>query len=139
MVIKKIVVSHPCWSHDTCALCRLTQNIPSLSVFAAWNRLDVENLLDTRRDDIFCFPWIHELGIGPIKVHMDHKFDGRWRGERKCMDLKAGDADVWIKIWEELHRLRSEDIIVEVEHVKAHRTKKGEKHVAVREICHGGH
>ena len=24
--------------------------------------LDVENLLDTRRDDIFCLPWIHELG-----------------------------------------------------------------------------
>ena len=28
------------------------------------------------------------------------------------------------KIWEELHRLAARDIVVEVEHVKAHRTKK---------------
>ena len=31
----------------------------------------------------------------------------------------AGDADLWIKIWEELHLLTSE-----VEHVNAHRTEK---------------
>ena len=31
---------------------------------------------------------------------------------------------LWIKIWEELHRLAARDIVVEVECVKAHRTKK---------------
>ena len=83
MVIKKIVVSHPCWSHDTCALCRLTQNIPSLSVFAAWNRLDVENLLDTRRDDIFCLPWIHELCT--IVTYATPRWScGDGRKERAC-------------------------------------------------------
>ena len=40
--------------------------------------------------------------------------DGLWRGDRKCIDPKAGDADLWIKNWEELS-------------VKAHRTKKVQK------------
>ena len=65
-----------------------------------------------KRAVLTAFLYFLKMVIGPIKVQMDHKFDGRWRGERKCMDLKAGDADVWIKIWEELHRLRSEDIVV---------------------------
>ena len=35
--------------------------------------------------------------IGPIKVHVDNKgiIDGPWRGERKCIDPKAGDGDLW--------------------------------------------
>ena len=35
--------------------------------------------------------------IGPIKVHVDNKgfVDGLWRGERKCIDPEAGDADLW--------------------------------------------
>ena len=51
---------------------------------------------------------------------MDNKgiIDGLWRGERKC-----GDPDLW-KNWEELHLLSSKEVLVEVEHVKAHRTKK---------------
>ena len=32
-----------------------------------------------------------------------------------------------IKIWEELHCLAARDIVVEVEHVKAYRTKKDQK------------
>ena len=53
--------------------------------------------------------------------------DGLWRGERKCIDPKAGDADLWVKICEELHVLRSQENWVEVERVKAHRTKKDEE------------
>ena len=70
--------------------------------------------------------------IGPIKVHVDNKgiIDGQWRGERKCIDPKAGDADLWIKIWEELHLLVSKEISVEVEHVRAHRTKKDKKEMS---------
>ena len=48
------------------------------------------------------------------------------------MKPRAGDAYLWIQIWEELHGLAERGILVEVARVKAHRTKKGkEKHVAV--------
>ena len=43
---------------------------------------------------------------------------------KKYINPKAGDTDLWIKIWEDLHRLAARDIVVEVEHVKAHCTKK---------------
>ena len=49
---------------------------------------------------------------------------------RKCIDPNAGDADLWIKIWEELHLLVSKEISVEVEHVRAHRTKKDKKEMS---------
>ena len=48
--------------------------------------------------------------------------------ERECIKPRAGDADLWIKIWDELHLLTSKKI-VEVEHVKAHRTKKDKNEV----------
>ena len=41
----------------------------------------------------------------------------------KCMGPKAEDADLWIKICEELQCLLSKEIMIEVEHVKAHRTE----------------
>ena len=44
--------------------------------------------------------------------------------KRECFKPTAGDADLWIKIWEELHKLAASDMAVDVEHVKAHRTKK---------------
>ena len=37
---------------------------------------------------------------------------------------------MWIKIWEELHSLAARDITVEVEHVKAHCTKKEKKEMS---------
>ena len=62
-------------------------------------------------------------------MHVDNKGikDGLWRRERKCIDPKAGDADLWIKNWEELQLSASREISVEVEHVKADRTKKDKK------------
>ena len=48
--------------------------------------------------------------------------------ESKCIKPSAGDADLWIKFWEGPHGLAERNILVEVEHVKAHRTKK-------RKIC----
>ena len=53
-----------------------------------------------------------------------------WRGERKCIDPKAGGADLWIKIWEELHLLKSKKMLVEVEHVQAHRSKNDKKEMS---------
>ena len=54
------------------------------------------------------------------ELHMGHE----------CTDPEAGDADLWIKIWEELRLPRSKEILVEVEHVKAHRTEKAEKEMS---------
>ena len=42
----------------------------------------------------------------------------------RCIGPRAKDADLWILIWEELHRVHQEGILVEVEHVKEHRSKK---------------
>ena len=50
--------------------------------------------------------------------------------ERECPKPRAGDADLWIKIWEELHSLAARDMAVEVEHVKAHRTKKDKTEIS---------
>ena len=50
--------------------------------------------------------------------------DGSRRGERERTKPRARDADLWIKIWEELHCLVERCILVEVEHVKAHRTNQ---------------
>ena len=49
---------------------------------------------------------------------------GLRKGEEECIKPRAGDADLWIKIWEELHELLKRGILVEMEHVRAHRTKK---------------
>ena len=58
--------------------------------------------------------------------HVDNKgiVDGLWRGEMKCIGPKAKDADLWIWIWEEVRRIHQEGVLLEVEHVKAHRSKK---------------
>ena len=37
---------------------------------------------------------------------------------------------MWITNWDELHLLMSKEVLVEVEHVKAHRTKKDKKEVS---------
>ena len=59
-------------------------------------------------------------------MHVDNKgiIGVLWRGERKCLDPKGGDVDVRITNCEELNLLGSKESLVEVEHVKAHRTKK---------------
>ena len=54
-----------------------------------------------------------------------------WKSLMLCLERsnemhwpKSKDADLWILLWEELHRAHQEGKLVEVEHVKAHRTKK---------------
>ena len=41
------------------------------------------------------------------------------------------DADLWILIWEEVCRFHQEGILLEVEHVKAHRTKKEKQEITL--------
>ena len=44
----------------------------------------------------------------------------------------------WILIWEELHRVHQEGILLDVAHVKAHGSKKEKQKIdALRKKCHG--
>ena len=51
----------------------------------------------------------------------------------RCTGPKADAADLWVKNSEELHCLRAKEILIEVEHVKAHRTEKERQHRSLRE------
>ena len=65
-------------------------------------------------------------------VHVDNKgsIDGLWKREMKCIGPKAKDADLWMALWEELNKLRSKEVVIEVEHVKAHRDEKENQHMS---------
>ena len=65
-------------------------------------------------------------------MHVDNKgiIDGLRKGKRECIKPEAGDADLWIKVWEEMHLVAAREIVVEVEHVKAHRTKMDKKEMS---------
>ena len=100
---------------------------PCTGCTARWKQ-NFEVQRASKRAELTAFLCLLERLIGPIKVLLvDNQgiTDGLWRG-RNCIRPRAGDADVWIKIWEEMHCLAARDI-VEVEHVKAHRTKKEKK------------
>ena len=43
--------------------------------------------------------------------------------DTRCIGPRTKDADLWILIWEEMHRCHQEGRLVEVEHAKAHRSK----------------
>ena len=57
-----------------------------------------------KRAELTAFLCLLKKVIGPIKVHVDNKgiMDGLWKGESKCIDPHTGDADLRIKIWEEM-------------------------------------
>ena len=65
---------------------------------------------------------------GPIKVHVDNKgvIDGLRKGEKESAKPGAGDADLWINIWEELHELVKRGILVEV-HMCWHTVRRKKK------------
>ena len=62
--------------------------------------------------------WTHQSARRQQRI-----IDGLWTGKRKCIDPKAGVADLWNKNREQSHYFVSRDIVVEVRHVKAHRTQ----------------
>ena len=87
-----------------------------------------------KRAELTAFLCLLKRVIGPIKVDVDNKgiVDGLWRGERERITPKAGDAD-------ELHLVVSKGTSVEVEHVKAQRTKKDkEKMPQIERFVTGG-
>ena len=77
--------------------------------------------------ELTAFLCLSKRVIGPGRIDVDNKgiIDGLRRGESKCIKPRAGDADLWIEIWE--HGLAERGILVEVEHVWAHRTKREKK------------
>ena len=79
-----------------------------------------------KRAELTAFLCLLRKVCGPIKVHVDNNgiIDGLRKGEKECIKPRAGDADMWIKISEELYELVKRGVLVEVEPVKAHRTKK---------------
>ena len=85
-----------------------------------------------KRAELTAFLCLLRRVIGPIKVHGDNKRNYRWAVERRkeMHRSTSGDADLWIKIWEELHFLVSKEILAGVEHFKAHRTKKDKKYMS---------
>ena len=90
------------------------------------------------RAEVTAFLCTLRKAVGPAMVHVDKEgmFDGLWRGEMRCTGPRAQDADVWILIWEELHGVQQEGIPVEVEHVKAHRSKKVMQQMSLFEKVH---
>ena len=85
-----------------------------------------------KRAELTAFLCLLRKVHGPIKVHVDNQgtIEALRKGEKECIKPRAGDAVLWIKIWEELHGLAERGILVEVEHVKADRTKKEKKHMS---------
>ena len=79
-----------------------------------------------KRAELTAFLCLLRKVCGPIKVHVDNKgiIDGLRKGEKECIKPRAGDADLWLKFSENVHELAKRGILVEVEHVKANRTKK---------------
>ena len=51
----------------------------------------------------------------------------------KCIGSKEKVVDLWILIWEEVRRIHQEGVRLEVEHVKAHRSKKEVKEMKLFE------
>ena len=90
---------------------------------------DFEVQRTIKRAEVTAFSCLLRKVIGSIKVHVDNNgiIDGLRKGEKECIKPRAGDADLWLKKWEELHELVKRGIPVEVEHVKAHRTKRRKK------------
>ena len=74
-----------------------------------------------KKAELTAFLCLLRKAIGPTMVHVDDRGinDGLRRGEMRCIGPRPKDADLWILIWEELHRVHQEGILVEVEHQEA--------------------
>ena len=83
-----------------------------------------------KRADLTAFIRHFRRRVDPTTVHVDNKgiINGLWRGEIKCIGPEAKDADLWLCIWEEVRRIHQEGALLEVEHVKARRSKKEKPH-----------
>ena len=71
--------------------------------------------------------------IDATPAHVDNEgiIDGLLRGAMKCNGSKAKDVDLWIFIREEVRRVHQAGTLLDVEHVKAHRSKKRKPHMSL--------
>ena len=78
---------------------------------------------------------LEKKATGPTMILVDIQgiIDGLWRGEIECIGPKAKDAHLWVSVQEELHRVHQEGILVEVEHIKAHRSEKEKQRISLFE------
>ena len=77
--------------------------------------------------ELTAFLCFFRKAFGPTVVHVDNKWiiDELRTREMKYIDPKSKTSDLWTLIFREtLHRFHPERKLVEVEHVKAHRSKK---------------
>ena len=60
-----------------------------------------------KREELTAFLCFLRKVCGHMKVRVDNKgiIDGSRKGEKECIKPIAGDADLWIKNWEEFHEL----------------------------------
>ena len=67
-----------------------------------YGSLEAEFEVQRKRTELTAFLCLLKKVVGSIKVHVDNEgiIDGQWSRERKCIDPKSGDADLWIKIWD---------------------------------------
>ena len=79
-----------------------------------------------KRAELTAFLCLFRKAVGPPVVHENNKgiSDGLWSGEMRCIGPRAKDADLWILISEESHRVHQEGVLVEVERVNSPRSKK---------------
>ena len=92
-----------------------------------------------KRAELTAFLCLLRKVCGPIKVHVDNKGTiVGYEKVRKSVLSQEPEMQTCGKMWEELHKLVKRGILVEVEHVKAHRTKKGKekKNDAIWEVLH---
>ena len=77
---------------------------------------DLEVQGTIKRAELTAFFCLFRRTVGPTTAHVDNKgtIDGLWRGEKECRGPKSKVADL----------IHQEGIILEVEHVKAHRSEK---------------
>ena len=82
-----------------------------------------------KRAELTAFSCLLNRVIGTMKVYVDIKgsIDGLRRGERECIMPTAGDADFLDQNLGRTALFGRKGILVEVQHVKAHRTQKGKK------------
>ena len=87
----------------------------------------------SKRAELTAFSCLVKKVFGLTNMHVDNKgsIHGLWTGEMKCVVPKAKDADLWIKNSRNWIHVPSKEMLIEVEHVKAHRTETETAHVAL--------
>ena len=68
-------------------------------------------------------------------MHIDNKgiIVGLWKGDMNCIGPRSKRCGLRCQKREELHRLRANEILIEVQHVEAHRTEKERQRMSLFE------